>query len=299
MALQRVQPDGHSWPHGCKKNTNMEWREQQKQGALKLGYTAARGGGDGGSWAAVGARAGNGAAGSSGGGSGGASCAASPAIAAVGTQQQLDRMEAAIGRSAFRGLGDMRAVPLPAGLVLPDEAAAAGGPQRAAGGPGLPGRGRSRLRTPPRRPPSKPAQAPRTPRTRPSLAPNLEPTLRSQVRVPVASGLSKADSSRWTPRTRPTQAVGPRGLGQLKPLDPGEMEVSELLSKLDADEVELHGDMEVSELLAKLEADRADLQAAASSEPKAQEAPTDEAGFLELLREFRDKKEEDYDTDVQ
>ena len=277
----------------------MEWREQQKQGALKLGYTAARGGGDGGSWAAVGARAGNGAAGSSGGGSGGASCAASPAIAAVGTQQQLDRMEAAIGRSAFRGLGDMRAVPLPAGLVLPDEAAAAGGPQRAAGGPGLPGRSRSRLRTPPRCPPSKPAQAPRTPRTRPSLAPNLEPTLRSQVRVPVASGLSKADSSRWTPRTRPTQAVGPRGLGRLKPLDTGDMEVSELLSKLDADEVELHGDMEVSELLAKLEADRADLQAAASSAPKAQEAPTDEAGFLELLREFRDKKEEDYDTDVQ
>ena len=77
------------------------------------------------------------------------------------------------------------------------------------------------------------------------------------------------------------------------------MEVSELLSKLDADEVELHGDMEVSELLAKLEADRADLQAAASSAPKAQEAPTDEAEFLELLREFRDKKEEDYDTDVQ
>ena len=41
------------------------------------------------------------------------------------------------------------------------------------------------------------------------------------------------------------------------------------------------------------------MQAAASSAPKAQEAPTDEAGFLELLREFRDKKEEDYDTDVQ
>ena len=74
----------------------MVWREQQKQGALRAGYTAARGGGDGGSWAAVAARAGNGAAGSSGGGSGGASCAASPAIAAVGTQQQLDRMEAAI-----------------------------------------------------------------------------------------------------------------------------------------------------------------------------------------------------------
>ena len=98
----------------------------------------------------------------------------------------------------------------------------------------------------------------------------------------------------------PTQAVGPRGLGRLKPLDTGDMEVSELLSKLDADQVELHWDMEVSELLAKLEADRADLQAAASSSaPKAQEAPTDEAGFLELLREFRDKKEEDYDTDVQ
>ena len=93
-----MQPDGHSWPHGAKKHTNMVWREQQKQGALNLGYTAARGGGDGGSWAAVGARAGNGAAGSSGGGSGGASCAASPAIAAVGTQQQLDRMEAAIAK---------------------------------------------------------------------------------------------------------------------------------------------------------------------------------------------------------
>ena len=62
------------------------------------GYTAASGGGDEGSWAAVAARVGNGAAGSSGGGSGGASCAASPAIAAVGTQQQLDRIEAAIAK---------------------------------------------------------------------------------------------------------------------------------------------------------------------------------------------------------
>ena len=86
---------GHT---GAKKHTNMVWREQQKQGALNLGYTAARGGGDGGSWAAVGAPVGNGAAGSSGGTNGGASWAASPAIAAVGTQQQLDRMEAAIER---------------------------------------------------------------------------------------------------------------------------------------------------------------------------------------------------------
>ena len=44
---------GHT---GAKKHTNMVWREQQKQGALRAGYTAARGGGDGGSWAAVAAR---------------------------------------------------------------------------------------------------------------------------------------------------------------------------------------------------------------------------------------------------
>ena len=80
---------GHT---GSKKNLNMVWMEQQKQGAVRAGYTAAKGGGDGGSLA------GNGAAGSSGGGSGGASCAASPAIAAVGTQQQLDRIEAAIAK---------------------------------------------------------------------------------------------------------------------------------------------------------------------------------------------------------
>ena len=44
---------GHT---GAKKQTNMVWREQQKQGALRAGYTAARGGGDEGSWAAVAAR---------------------------------------------------------------------------------------------------------------------------------------------------------------------------------------------------------------------------------------------------
>ena len=78
---------GHT---GAKKHTNMVWREQQKQGALRAGYTAARGGGDEGSWAAAAARVGGGAeraAESSGCGSGGA---------AVG--QQLDRIEAAIAK---------------------------------------------------------------------------------------------------------------------------------------------------------------------------------------------------------
>jgi phage shock protein A len=76
----------------------MVWREHQKQWALRAGYTAAKCGGDEGSWATAAARVGNGAAESSGCGSGGASFAASPAIAAVGTQQQLDRIEAAIAK---------------------------------------------------------------------------------------------------------------------------------------------------------------------------------------------------------
>jgi hypothetical protein len=80
---------GHT---GGKRHTNMVWREHQKQGALRAGYTAAKCGGDEGSWAAAAARVGGGAeraAESSGCGSGGA---------AVGTQQQLDRIEAAIAK---------------------------------------------------------------------------------------------------------------------------------------------------------------------------------------------------------
>ena len=76
----------------------MVWRERQEQGAVQAGFTAARYGGGEGSWAAAAAAAGNGAAGSSGCGSGGEGGAASPAIAAVGTQQQLDRIEAAIAK---------------------------------------------------------------------------------------------------------------------------------------------------------------------------------------------------------
>ena len=83
---------------GGKKHKNMVWRERQEQGAVQAGFTAARYGGGEGSWATAAAAAGNGAAGSSGCGSGGEGGAASPAIAAVGTQQQLDRIEAAIAK---------------------------------------------------------------------------------------------------------------------------------------------------------------------------------------------------------
>jgi hypothetical protein len=76
----------------------MVWRERQEQGAVQAGFTAARYGGGEGSWAAAAAAADNGAAGSSGCGSGGEGGAASPAIAAVGIQQQLDRIEAAIAK---------------------------------------------------------------------------------------------------------------------------------------------------------------------------------------------------------
>ena len=83
---------------GGKQHKSMVWREHQEQGAVQAGFTAARYGGGEGSWAAAAAAAGNGAAGSSGCGSGGEGGAASPAIAAVGTQQQLDRIEAAIAK---------------------------------------------------------------------------------------------------------------------------------------------------------------------------------------------------------
>ena len=78
---------GHT---GGKKHTNMVWREHQKQGALRAGYTAAKCGGDEGSWAAAAARVGGGAeraAASSGSGSGGAA-----------VDQQLDSIEAAIAK---------------------------------------------------------------------------------------------------------------------------------------------------------------------------------------------------------
>ena len=98
VALQTVQQHGHSRPHGWQKHTNMVWRERQEHGAVQAGFTAARYGGGEGSWAAAAAAADNGAAGSSGCGSGGEGGAASPAIAAVGIQQQLDRIEAAIAK---------------------------------------------------------------------------------------------------------------------------------------------------------------------------------------------------------
>ena len=81
-----------------KKHSNMVWREHQEQGAVQAGFTAARFGGGEGSCAAAAAAADNEAAGSSGCGSGGGGGATRPAIAAVGTQQQLDRMEAAIAK---------------------------------------------------------------------------------------------------------------------------------------------------------------------------------------------------------
>jgi hypothetical protein len=81
-----------------KKHTNMVWREHQEQGAVQAGFPAARFGGGEGSCAAAAAAADNEAAGSSGCGSGGGGGATRPAIAAVGTQQQLDRMEAAIAK---------------------------------------------------------------------------------------------------------------------------------------------------------------------------------------------------------
>ena len=104
---------------GGKKHLGKVWYAQQEQQAQMAGYVAAGGGGGGGSWAAAAAAApGNGSAGISGsggssgsaaspaigvvaggsgsGGSGGS--AASPAIAVVQTQQQLDRIEAAIAK---------------------------------------------------------------------------------------------------------------------------------------------------------------------------------------------------------
>jgi hypothetical protein len=115
---------------------------------------------------------------------------------------------------------------------------------------------------------------------------------RSRVRTPPR----RAPAPR-TPRTRPSSQARPS-----KPRSEAELEAEleadrlKLIAELEADRLKLIAKLEADrlKLIAKLEADRANSAPAA-----VQEAPTDEASFIELLRQFRDKKEEDYGTDVQ